>query len=295
SFDGESLTLTADHYLSHNCPKIAYVSSEDYYYLGTDTTIYRTRDFRYLKPVFRVPKIAVDQGMASDGINLYIVWYSVGRCTIYEYTTLGFLVEVFTLTSGTYLEIEELDFYGAHIYLSIENSGDKSGIYRVKNTHNYGKWDILQKPTCTHNGRKRHTCKRCGKIEEKTMKPTGHIFGEWKTVHPPDVLHYGIMQRTCYQCGQDQDVMIDPIVAEISMDNSELVLGRNDAVQARKVTLNKGDYIVKWASSKPSVVFVDKDGSLSAEGFGKAVIYCISAGGAKASFPVKVSLWHTIF
>ena len=295
SFDGESLELTADHYMNHNCPKIAYVSSEDVYYLGTSTVIYKTKDFQRLTPVFRVPQIAVNQGMASDGINLYIVWYSVGNCSIYEYTTLGQLVEIFTLKSDRYREIEELDFYGPHIYLSIENSGDLGGIYRVKNTHNYDKWDVLQKPTCTSPGRKRHICKRCGKIEEKDMKPTGHIFGEWETVHMPDVLHYGIMQRSCFQCGQEEDVMIDPIAPEISMDDSELVLGRNDTAEAREVKLGKGDYIEKWTSSDPSVVFVDKDGSISAEGFGKAVVRCYSAGGATASYPVKVSILESIF
>ena len=295
SFDGTSLELLEDHYMNHNCPKVAYVSSEETYYLGTSNVIYKTKDFERLTPVFRVPQIAVNQGMASDGINLYIVWYSIGNCSIYEYTTLGQLVEVFTLKSDVYREIEELDFYGTHIYLSIENSGDLSGLYLVKNTHNYDKWDILQKPTCTSPGRKRHICKRCGKIQEKNMDPTGHIFGEWETVHMPDVLHYGIMQRSCFRCGLEDDVMIDPIAPEITMNHSELVLGRNDAVEARKVKLGKGDYIEKWTSSNPSAVFVDKDGSISAEGFGKAVVTCYSAGGASASYPVKVSILETIF
>ena len=89
--------------------------------------------------------------------------------------------------------------------------------------------------------------------------------------------------------------MIDPIAPEISMDDSELVLGRNDTAEAREVKLGKGDYIEKWTSSDPSVVFVDKDGSISAEGFGKAVVRCYSAGGATASYPVKVSILESIF
>ena len=89
--------------------------------------------------------------------------------------------------------------------------------------------------------------------------------------------------------------MIDPIAPEISMDESELVIGRNDTAEAREVHLGKGDYIEKWTSSDPSVVSVDKDGSLSAEGFGKAVVHCYSAGGASASYPVKVSIWESIF
>ena len=295
SFDGESLELTADHYMNHNCPKIAYVSSEDTYYLGTSTVVYKTKDFERLTPAFHVPQVAVNQGMASDGVNLYIVWYSVANCSIYEYTTSGQLVEVFTLRSSSYREIEELDFYGPHIYLNIENSGSLSGIYKVKNTHDYDEWDVLQKPTCTSPGRKRHVCKRCGKKEEKNMDPTGHVFGEWETVHMPDVLHHGIMQRTCFRCGLEDDVMIDPIAPDISMDESELILGRNDTAEAREVELGKGDYIEKWTSSDPSVVFVDLDGSICAEDFGKAVITCYSAGGVSASYTVKVSILESIF
>ena len=111
----------------------------------------------------------------------------------------------------------------------------------------------------------------------------------------PDVLHHGIMQRTCFRCGLEDDVMIDPIAPDISMDNSKLILGRNDTAEARQVELGKGDYIEKWTSSDPSVVFVDKDGSISAEDFGEAVISCYSAGGVSASYPVKVSILESIF
>ena len=89
--------------------------------------------------------------------------------------------------------------------------------------------------------------------------------------------------------------MIDPIAPDISMDESELILGRNDTAEAREVELGKGDYIEKWTSSDPSVVFVDLDGSICAEDFGKAVITCYSAGGVSASYTVKVSFFESIF
>ena len=48
-----------------------------------------------------------------------------------------------------------------------ENTGNQS------HTHNFGKWELVKKPTCTEDGVEERTC-ACGQIETKSVSSSGH-------------------------------------------------------------------------------------------------------------------------
>ena len=218
-FDGESLSLTEDHYMKHNCPKIAYVESENAYYLGTSNSIYRTSDFITLTKVFTVTKAGVDQGMASDGSDLYIIWYSVGYNTIYRYDLHGGLKEIYTLSSSDYLEIEEIDFYGEHMYVNIQNSGEYNGLYRIRNNHTFADWEVVKKEDCGNDGQKARVCTSCDYQQTKTIPATGdHKTSNWIITKQVTCSRDGEKLKECSVCGHELEKAIIPAMGHDIQD-----------------------------------------------------------------------------
>lgn len=202
-FENHTLTLKNTYLLNHNCCKISYVPSKKMYYLATSTVIYSSTDCSTLTPVFRVPRIAIDQGMGFDGNSFYIVWYNVGKNYIYQYSLEGELKNKYTLFSDTYREIEEVDFYQDKMILNIANSGNKNGLYTVKAKHDYGTSEILKKPTCGKSGKKITVCKRCGNEKKETIPATGkHKETDWILSKKPSCETSGERYKKCKICKQ---------------------------------------------------------------------------------------------
>ena len=63
-------------------------------------------------------------------------------------------------------------------------------------------------PTCTEDGRKHRTCKRCGIEEEETLPKTGHTFSQATIIKEPTCTEEGHKEYTCTVCMKDIDEAI---------------------------------------------------------------------------------------
>ena len=70
--------------------------------------------------------------------------------------------------------------------------------------HEWGKWRVIDEPTCTHSGEREHTCKICGLTKTETLKKLEHEFGKWKIVKEATCVKEGERVRTCKLCGYQQ-------------------------------------------------------------------------------------------
>lgn len=67
--------------------------------------------------------------------------------------------------------------------------------------HQWGKWVIIKEPTCTHDGKRSHTCKVCGLEKTETIPKLEHEFGKWKVIKEATCTKEGTRERTCKLCG----------------------------------------------------------------------------------------------
>ena len=63
--------------------------------------------------------------------------------------------------------------------------------------------EIIKAATCTDDGLKHRTCRRCGKSEDVTIKALGeeHTWGAWVVTRPATATKAGEKQRVCENCG----------------------------------------------------------------------------------------------
>lgn len=203
SFKDHRMRLLRDVVMNHNCCKIAYIPSLNTYFLGTSDTIYQSDDFCRLKKVFRVPQLAVNQGMGCDGERLYIVWYSAGHNVLAVYSPEGSYQGSYTLTSSVFLEVEEIDFSDEKMIVSIANSGDKNGLYTVSCRHDFAPWEISKAASCSKDGMESRACRLCGKTELKVLPATGiHKMGEWEVKREASCEKNGLKIKKCQICGR---------------------------------------------------------------------------------------------
>ena len=199
--DTGEMTPVDDIVLSHNCPKIAYVSSKKAFYLGTSTGIYKAKDLHHLEKAFSVSQDAVNQGMGSDGKYLYICWYRDANNHMNVYDTDGHFIRKITLKSTTYREIEDVDFKGDVMYLNIANSESQNGVHTVSSVHAFSKWQVDKKPTCAKEGARHRVCTSCGRKEEEVIPATNkHQAGDWIVTKKPTCTAKGEHKKECKVC-----------------------------------------------------------------------------------------------
>ena len=204
-FENHVLTLQQDITMVRNCPKIAFVPSANAFYVATDDTVYMTNDFINLYRVFKVSKLAVDQGMGFDGTYLYIIWYRVGNNVISLYTPDGKYAGAYTLRSGVYREIEDVDFVDGKMLINIANSGEKDGIYYVNPSHTFGGWKVEQEPTCSEPGSQSRACTKCGMPDYEQIPATEkHKLGKWIVTNKATCTQAGDAIQKCSVCHQTQ-------------------------------------------------------------------------------------------
>ena len=74
--------------------------------------------------------------------------------------------------------------------------------------HDYGEWIEIIESTCTSNGTKERSCKRCGEKESVTVRARGyHDYGNWTTVQEASCTVDGRKERTC-TCGEKDTMTI---------------------------------------------------------------------------------------
>ena len=123
-----------------------------------------------------------------------------------------------------------------------------------------------------------------------TSKKSAHNPGNWKVITPATALSPGVEARKCQYCGNVVESRpIAKLTPFINLNFSgTLPLKVKQSTTKVKVSLQTGDYITSWKSSKPKVVSVNKKGKLTAKKKGSAKITITTASGLKKTFTVKV-------
>ena len=67
--------------------------------------------------------------------------------------------------------------------------------------HEWGPWKTTKQPTCTQQGSKVHTCKKCGKKWYTTISAKGHNWSK-KVVKNRTCTGKGLFRYTCTRCGK---------------------------------------------------------------------------------------------
>ena len=88
------------------------------------------------------------------------------------------------------------------IVLAIVLSGES-------HTHEFGEWDVTEKPTCSEKGTKVRYC-ACGEKQTEVIVTLDHSFGNWETVKEPTITETGLKERTC-ACGEKETKKIDKL------------------------------------------------------------------------------------
>lgn len=200
ALEGSQLRMVADLTMPKNFCKVAYVAKKGGYYLGTSTEIFFSRDLKKFSRLFSVPKVAVNQGMASDGEYLYINWYRYQHNLIYKYSLEGKYLGSYSLDSSICREVEEIDFDSGRMYINVINS-PSNGIYVTQNGHTLLAWKTEKEASCGEDGLMVSTCSRCGKRIEKVIPATGdHDLSGWGVIRAPGCLEEGLKGRVCKKC-----------------------------------------------------------------------------------------------
>lgn len=69
--------------------------------------------------------------------------------------------------------------------------------------HDWNKWNTVKEATCTEEGERTRTCKKCGKEEKETIKKKSHKFGKWEIVKKATCSKQGVRKHTCENCGEE--------------------------------------------------------------------------------------------
>lgn len=68
--------------------------------------------------------------------------------------------------------------------------------------HDWRDWQVLQRSTCTTQGREVRACRRCKTAEKRYLDLAEHRPGEWKTLTSPTTTEEGEKIRQCTVCHQ---------------------------------------------------------------------------------------------
>ena len=309
--------------------KVAYVSSEKMYYVSSGKHTVKTKDFKNNQEVFNPRENGMNQGMASDGEHLYVMWSKGSGEEIDEYTTSGELVRTLTLSHKVCYEMEEIDFHDGNLYVNVMSIpgqvlkipqhiyGKESIVQKptcvdegytekkckvcgetIEKTipatgiHKDGEWEITKEPTCTEDGKQIMHCAVCGKeIKQEAIAAKGHVFGEYKVFRKATVSDEGQSMRECSVCHLMEEKTLPKLVPKLSITIKTLELPFYDNTQAVSWITEKGDAIENISSSDEGVVKVNEYGEINPGRPGKATVTVSTKAGAKQSFSVKVKFF----
>ena len=115
------------------------------------------------------------------------------------------------LPFGDAVDVFETDGGWSHITYVNKHGQQKTGWIKSKNLgnkapckHKWGDWKVVQKPTCTKEGKKEHTCVKCGVTKSKKMDKLNHSWGEWRVTKQATCVSPGMRVRKCKNCGKEQ-------------------------------------------------------------------------------------------
>jgi len=113
--------------------------------------------------------------------------------------------------------IDVVDMRGKWNEVSIKVKGKKKTGFMLSKyldenapcKHSWGKWRVIDEPTCTEKGLRQRQCTKCGMLDEEVMPKTGHTYGKWKITKEPTCTKEGQRTRTCKVCGHKQTQTIE--------------------------------------------------------------------------------------
>ena len=111
------------------------------------------------------------------------------------------------LPFGGAVDVFETKGEWSHINYLNKNNVEKTGWMRTKDLssskpckHDWGKWKVTKKATCTKEGEKEHTCKKCGVTKTKKIEKLEHEWGKWKVTKEATCTKEGERTHTCKNC-----------------------------------------------------------------------------------------------
>lgn len=112
------------------------------------------------------------------------------------------------LPFGDAVDVFETKGDWSHINYINRKGIQKSGWMLSKNLsttqpckHNWGKWKVTKKATCTKEGEKEHTCTKCGVTKTKKIEKTEHDWGKWQVTREATCTKAGERVHKCKVCG----------------------------------------------------------------------------------------------
>ncbi len=151
--------------------------------------------------------------------------------------------------------------------------------------------------TCTTNGTRTRRCSRCQETETVPDPGTalGHSFTHYRSNEDATVFSDGTKTAYCDRCGavHNETAIGSRLTASWQLNAAKLTLKTGQSTTALKLSgLARGDSVVSWTSSKPSIVKVTANGSTvkitAKKKTGSAFVIAVLASGARIEVPVKV-------
>lgn len=113
--------------------------------------------------------------------------------------------------------LDVVDMQGKWNEVSIKVKGKKKTGFMLSKyldenapcNHKWGKWVVIDEPTCTETGYRQRQCVKCGILDDEVMPKTGHTYGKWKITREPTCTKEGQRVRTCKICGHKQTKTIE--------------------------------------------------------------------------------------
>ena len=101
--------------------------------------------------------------------------------------------------------------------------------------------EIIKAATCTDDGLKHQTCRRCGKTEDVTIKAMGgeHEWGAWVVTRPATATKAGERQRTCENCKLVELGTIAPTPAKAGAATSVTITAKKVNAKALNAAVKK--------------------------------------------------------
>ncbi|MDY3919354.1 MAG: transglutaminase domain-containing protein [Candidatus Limivivens sp.] len=148
-------------------------------------------------------------------------------------------------------------------------------------------------PTCSSYGLKSIHCVKCDEVKEgslRQVKKTAHTYGAWTVTKKATIFEEGTRVRTCSACGAERTGTLKKLTSKVSLNAESVRMKVGQTSGALKIAKQStGDSVLKWTSSKSSVVSVGKaSGKLTAKKTGSAVITVTMKSGTKAACKVTV-------
>ena len=111
------------------------------------------------------------------------------------------------LPFGGGVQVIETSGKWSHITYINKNGVEKSGWMLSSQLssskpckHEWGEWKVTKKATCTKEGEKQHTCKKCGTTQTKKIEKLDHEWGKWKVTKQPTCTKEGERTHKCKIC-----------------------------------------------------------------------------------------------